>query len=166
MSVYKLITQFLLLVSKNSILIWWNVHLEDYFEGWIWLKDIILLYSLFILSLSIINIYISMYMFFCKYLFKIINHSLLYIESSTFSNQDKIFDIKLKQKLFMSKYSKLYMIWIRSDSPLFCVAMRWMFPSWNNRWYSSWQGDCWHDRRHLNELPTSFTLDQLFLYGW
>lgn len=58
MSVYKLITQFLLLVSKNSILICWNVHLEDYFEGWIWLKDIILLYSLFILSLSIINIYI------------------------------------------------------------------------------------------------------------
>lgn len=45
-----------------------------------------------------------MYMFFCKYLFKIINHSLLYIESSTFSNQDKIFDIKLKQKWFMSKY--------------------------------------------------------------
>lgn len=47
----------------------------------------------------------------------------------------------------MSKYSKLYIIWIRSDFPLFCVAMRWMFPSWNNRWYSSWQGDCWHDRR-------------------
>lgn len=65
-SIYNLITQFLLLVSKNSILICWNVHLEDYFEGWIWLKDIILLYSLFILSLSIINIYVSMYMFFAN----------------------------------------------------------------------------------------------------
>lgn len=106
MSAYDLITLFLLLVSKNSILICWNVHLEDYFEGWIWLKDIIPLYSLFI-SLSIINIYISMYMFFCKYLFKIINHSLLYIESSTFSNQDKIFDINLKQKWFMSKYDMI-----------------------------------------------------------
>lgn len=78
------------------------------FRRLFWGLDLIKRYHTSLLLIHIIIIY-NKYIYFyvhvlCKYLFKIINHSLLYIESSIFSNQDKIFDIKLKQKWFMSKY--------------------------------------------------------------
>lgn len=94
MSVFDLMIQFLLLISKNSILICWNLlSLEDYFEGWIWWKDTTWhLLTSYSYHYFIMNIFLcSMYMYvLCKHIFKIINHSLLYIESSPFSKTQSL----------------------------------------------------------------------------